>query len=86
MSQRTSETNKLNLRRLIWEARDGHTHARRADQASDEDEQVRAVAAWHALPDLLRDRHQEHARDGMTDEGRYNLRNNVNNRYRSEHV
>ena len=73
MSQRTSETNKLYLRRLIWEARDGHTHARRADQAGDEDEEVLMVPG-QVRPHLLRDGDEQDTRDRVADERRDNLR------------
>lgn len=61
------------VRSLIREARDRHAHAGGADEAGDEDEEVRAVAAGHVLADLLGDRDEEHARDRVADKRRDDL-------------
>ena len=58
---------RYNLRSLVREARDGHAHPGGADEAGDEDEEVRLVPARHVLPDLLRNRDEEHARDRVAD-------------------
>ena len=61
------------IRSLVGEPGNGHAHTGRADEAGDEDEEVRAVAARHVLPDLLYYGHEEHTCDRMADEGRDDL-------------
>ena len=65
------------IRSLVGEPGNGHAHTGRADEAGDEDEEVRAVAARHVLPDLLYYGHEEHTRDRVANERRNDLTRQV---------
>lgn len=57
----------MDVRSLIGESRDRHTHSSGADKPSDKNEEI-CLVAWEALPDRLSYRNKEDTRYCVADE------------------